>query len=85
MTWRVGGLLVLVGAIAAAAGFVWMATRKTEPEEHIVFAVQFSNYSPSEIDSLWRIREDAEARVAELNRGRNGRWAGWAVVELVVQ
>lgn len=54
---------------------VWPAKPTT------VYAVQFSNYDPAEINSLWLDKEKAEARVEELSTGQGeGGW-GWDVVE----
>jgi hypothetical protein len=40
-----------------------------------VYAVEWGNEFPAEIDSLWLLREDAEKRAAEKNdEARNPNW-----------
>jgi len=49
----------------------WKNPEATQAQELVrqlgtVYAVVYSNYSPAEMDSLWRLREKAEARAREL-------------------
>lgn len=39
----------------------------TNEEELTVYAVVFSNYEPTEVDSLWRTQESADKRADELD------------------
>lgn len=42
------------------------------------FAVIYSNYEPIEVDSLWKDKKDAEARLAELSDP-------WHITEIEIQ
>jgi hypothetical protein len=48
-----------------------------------VYAVEWGNEFPAEIDSLWLLREDAEKRAAEKNDKALG-GKGWHVTEWLV-
>lgn len=41
------------------------------PAALTVYAVEYGNYSPAEIDSLWATQELADRRVARLNAGQD--------------
>ena len=50
-------------------------------EEHVVYAVRYSNYEPAEIESLWTTADEALAEKDRLNA--NG--GAWEVVSMTVR
>ena len=56
-----------------------MSTPASQPTDEplIIWAVIFSNYEPTETDSLWTTKERAEERADELGDG--WRVVAWAV------
>lgn len=48
-----------------------------------VYAIQWSNYDPPEIDSLWTTRERAQERCDELNK-ESAPYSTWCVEPMEV-